>query len=165
MNLPAFGPENEALWDTLNTHLDWSSGPWIGFIWSDHWPILEAFRVRTEERLTREGRALDTLRIEEDEQVEPTLITLLEHVQSPSLCTWVSIELDDETGPNPALRFLARHNERRERLKRHRPGGVMLVLPERWREDLLAVCPDLWTVRAFVLEPVAPPPSKVTRAW
>ena len=159
MNLPAFGPENEALWDTLNTHLDWSSGPWIGFVWSDHWPILEAFRVRTEERLTREGRALDTLRIEEDEQVEPTLITLLEHVQSPSLCTWVSIELDDETGPNPARRFLARLNERRERLRRHRPGGVMLVLPERWREDLLAVCPDLWTVRSVVLEPVPPPPS------
>jgi tetratricopeptide (TPR) repeat protein len=152
-----FTPENEALWETLSTQLDWADAFWLGFLFSDHWPMTEAFRARLERRLIRDGRVMDTLRFESPEQATPLLTELIGEPAPAERLTWLAVELDEEQGPNASAALLARINERRERLKRHRPGGVVLALPARWRDDLLVACPDLWTVRSFELEPVPPP--------
>jgi tetratricopeptide (TPR) repeat protein len=152
-----FTPENEALWETLSTQLDWADAFWLGFLFSDHWPMTEAFRVRLERRLIRDGRVMDTLRFDAPEQATALLTELLSEPAPAERLTWLAVELDEEQGPDASAALLARINERRERLKRHRPGGVVLALPARWRDALLVACPDLWTVRSFELEPVSPP--------
>lgn len=154
-----FTPENEALWETLSTQLDWADAFWLGFLFSDHGPMTEAFRARLERRLVRDGRVMDTLRFESPEQATTLLTELLGEPVPAKRLTWLGVELDEEQGPDASAALLARINERRERLKRHRPGGVVLALPARWRDELLVACPDLWTVRSFELEP-APPPAE-----
>ena len=152
-----FTPENEALWETLSTQLDWADAFWLGFLFSDHWSMSEAFRVRLERRLIRDGRVMDTLRFDAPEQATTLLTDLLSEPVPTKRLTWLAVELDEEQGPDASAALLARINERRERLKRHRPGGVVLALPARWRDALLVACPDLWTVRSFELAPVPPP--------
>jgi hypothetical protein len=52
--------------------------------------------------------------------------------------------------------FFLRLNERRDRLRRELSGGLILELPPGIKPDVRNAAPDLWSIRALVLEPTAP---------
>ena len=161
MNPPPadLSPSAEASWQTLRQHAEWARGAWLVWLFTDEDRVRAALRERLG-GLSVGGLRLLELRGPDD--VDGLLRTLLTERPS-SLHTWLQA-----TGSSPAvrqawIRLHLRLNERRERLRAHLPGGLVLAAPLAWKADTRNAAPDLWSVRSLVLEPEAQVVGRLSR--
>ncbi|MDM8546378.1 tetratricopeptide repeat protein, partial [Candidatus Venteria ishoeyi] len=150
----------EAEWQRLKTHLAWSEGFLLGFIFSAHPQVLEIFR----ERLSQIYRARIT-RLQEWQVAEPgrmaDFIPRLLHPgqreqalkDSPIWLDLSRLDSAEETDWREARhKFLAHLNEQREPLRQCQQRPLILILPASERAEIKMLAPDLWAIRSFCLD-------------
>lgn len=139
------GAEGEAAWETLRQHVEWAEGVWFG------WLFVAAPRD-VQELISRLDGAPDVR--------GPSLVVPLTTVED-TLARVLGVEARDRRavwivgqGLEPAdwERLHLRLNERRERLRRHLAGPLLLVGRPEWKEAARRGAPDLWSQRVVVLE-------------
>jgi tetratricopeptide (TPR) repeat protein len=162
------GPEGEQDWLRLRRQVEWAEGFWLCFIFAPSPRATGILRQRTE-RLLR-GR---TLRLSQYEPSQPEeLPAVLRELLIPEArdvgCHWVeALHLDSGAQPEGPwhqawLRLVVLMNERRDALRRHLRGGLVLVAPPRMKPYFRQMASDLWSVRAMEIEllPVAEFPEE-----
>ncbi len=142
--------------EALEAHLAWSDGAWLGFVFAHGEDDVRALRRRVP---GPDGQ--QAFRPATPQQLREGVPRLLEGPGAP--LTWVLACAVEPTPPwwEALDWFLMRANERRQPLLDHLGGGLLLVLPEAYRSRAPQAAPDLWSVRALVLDlparPAAPP--------
>jgi len=154
------GRQGEEEWRRLRRQLDYADEFWLGFLFTSSPPVADLFRRRIDAVLQRRVRSLRRLCADDAPERLPAL---LERLQSDEVAgagvVWVeSLRVDADGERKPWLqawnRLLLRLNERRESLRRHLPGtGLVLVAPPAVKRWVREAAPDLWSIRAVVLEP------------
>ncbi len=173
--MAALNIRGEAEWQRLKTHLEWSQGFLLGFIFSQHPRVAETFRERLADlyriRITR----LQEWQVEHPEQLQGFIPRLLEPTQREQALKdapiWLDLSRLDKKGEtrwrDARADFLSRLNEQREPLRRRQDRPVVLILPANERAKVKELTPDLWAIRTFCLDtenwvgalPARPPPA------
>ena len=140
-----------AAWARVRAVMDWAPGHWLGWIGVDP---LGAGALLREVRAAL-GPQLEVISLDEGLADDQALERLLAPSHPPVALAWVACG-----GPRAEdlLRWRRVHlllNERRERLARARPGGVLFVGPAGALEVAREAAPDLWTMRSLALWPAA----------
>jgi len=149
--------------ETLAAHLEWAEGSWLGFVFADHEGAVRSLAAQA-----AGGHAgARTVRPTTPQQLREGVPRLLEGPQAS--LTWVVACFDEAPPaegepPGPWWEasdwFLMRANERRQPLLDHLRGGLLVALPTAYRSRVPMAAPDLWSVRALVLDlPGAAPPT------
>jgi len=155
------GTQAEAEWQRLRRQIDLSPGFWLGFLFADSPRIAHVFASRLAAVYRSHARHVRTLRAETPDAIAQ----ILEHLFAPDVraadAIWVAAVRDLSSDRRQAWaaawqEFFLRLNERRDRLRRELSGGLILELPSRLKPDVRNAAPDLWSIRALVLEPTAP---------
>lgn len=146
--------------ETLQAHLDWAVGPWLGFVFTDHMRSVRELQRRTA------GTPSRVIRPRTPQDLRQALPVLLEPPGAPLV--WL-VALHDEPPPGDgelpgpwteaADWFLLRANERRQGVLEALQGGLLVVLPTHAKSRVRTAAPDLWSARALVLEPDADAPA------
>ncbi|ATB42285.1 hypothetical protein CYFUS_007763 [Cystobacter fuscus] len=157
------GPGGEAEWQRLRRQVELAEGFWLGFVFSPSPLSSGVLRRRTERLLRGQTRRLASLHPE----APPDLLSVLPTLFTPELadagCTWVeALHLDPSGGAawpwkEAWLELVSRMNERRDALRRHLHGGLVLVASPEMKPFIRDAASDLWSIRALVVElpPVA----------
>ncbi len=158
------GYQGEPEWRRLKKQIEWAERFWLGALFTTSPLMTTAFRRRTRELLSRLDLSFHLIRPTSPEELRVALIPLFSEDLQTTDCVWLEApEIDlppsaaERAGPWAAAweDFLARLNERRDRLRRHLRGGLMLAAPSLLKPRFREVAPDLWSVRELVLEPMA----------
>jgi tetratricopeptide (TPR) repeat protein len=160
-------PTGEQAWQILRTHTEWTDGFWVVWLFTGHTPMAREFERRMEALLHERGQRQVVLRPGTPEEVRNLLVAILSDDTRDAHCVWVEVirsdgpTLDGETHPGPWTEawdwLMMRANERRTALERHLPGGLVFVGPPAFKDRARRAAPDLWSIRALVLEPAPPP--------
>ena len=150
----ALSPGGEAAWQALRHHLEWAEGWWVGWMYSDHPPTLRELERRVG-GVYGGRRPLRSMEVRTSADVSTVLGELLRAGAGPG-CVWIRCDGADPEARGAWRTLHARLNERRERLKRAAPAGLILAGPVAWKADTAAEAPDLWSVRSIALEAPAP---------
>lgn len=158
----ALGPEGEAEWQRLQRQLEFADGFWLGFVFSAASLAIAALRQRTERFFAEQRRPMRIVPLATPEAFRAVLPLLFEEDSATAGCVWIEVmgvdpsrATDAGSGPWTAAwdELLLRMNERRDALRRHLGGGLVLVAPPEMKPRTREAAPDLWSVRALVLEP------------
>ncbi len=158
------GYRGEPEWQRLRKQIDWSEGFWLGVLFTASPSMATAFRIRTHEVLSQLGQSFHLIRPTSPDELLGSLIQLFSDDSQAADCVWLEAPETDlppsaaeEVGSWTAAweTVLARLNERRDRLRRRLPGALILAAPSLLKPRFRNVAPDLWSVRALVLEPMA----------
>jgi tetratricopeptide (TPR) repeat protein len=155
----SLGPAGEAAWTQLRRHAEWTEGFWLAFVFATSSIHAEELERRMAEELSRRGKQQHILRPESPDQLRDLLPTMLDPATAASDCIWVEAVRFDDIPRDKGLSWqtawewlLLRANERRERLRRTCAGGLVLVAPVDLKPRFRDAAPDLWSIRALVLE-------------
>jgi formylglycine-generating enzyme required for sulfatase activity/tetratricopeptide (TPR) repeat protein len=148
-------------WHRLRKQLKMAEGFWLGFFFTTS-VSAEPLRQQTKRVLKEQGRTLRLILPRSPDKLFEVLSGLFDEDLSRAGCVWLeALEVDssevdqDEIGSwtHAWDNLLLRLNERRERLRRHLSGGLVVVAPSRLKPRFRDAAPDLWSSRSLVLEP------------
>lgn len=155
-------PEVADAWAQLETHLAWTEGPWVGFVFTPSTAQARWLEERAHDVLSGRDRVL---RPRTPQDLRELLPRLLEPRPQPAALTWVEAVHTDAAGlpgaaPGPWTEawdwLMLRANERRGPLLGRIGGGLVFVAPPVFKPRFRQAAPDLWSIRALVLEIEAP---------
>lgn len=160
----ALPPSAEAEWERFARHLDLiandsgEDGFWLAFLAVHSPAVARVVKGRVQARFDARSRAFVELPAETPARLQNVLPRLLGEETARVGCVWVEAPFRD-TGSEPGSpwreawsQLLLGMNERRDAIRRHLPGGLVLVGPLALKEWAQAAAPDLWSVRTLVLE-------------
>jgi tetratricopeptide (TPR) repeat protein len=155
--------------ERLARHVAWSSGspPWVGFAFVDDPRALRRLQAAAREALP-EGDFDRVLTPQTPQQLRQALARVVD--EPGAALVWVTALHDEAptTPPGPWTEawdwLLMRANERRQSLLQHVRGGLVLAMPRSGKARAREAAPDLWSVRAIVLEPDAEAPASAPSA-
>ena len=156
---PEGGFEDSAV--RLLRHLEWQNGFSIVFLFVDDGQA-ERLRLWLNQRLDFAGRPIHRV-IPVEFPGEPGVLVerllTLPHSLPVDVPVWIeAFQHSSDVAWNDARRvFLARLNERRFLLERDFGHALVVLLPRSFRQEARNIAPDIWHVRAFSDELVAPP--------
>ncbi len=158
--MDALDIRGEEEWRRLKTHLEWSEGFVLGFIFSEHPRVVDIFRERLADLYRARVTRLQEWRVEEPQQLQTCISRLSRPTQREQALKDAPIWLDlsrldrkDESRWRDARgHFLSRLNENREPLRQRQNRPVVLILPAGERSQAKALAPDLWAIRTFCLD-------------
>jgi tetratricopeptide (TPR) repeat protein len=152
------GPGGEAEWQRLRRQVELAEGFWLGFIFSPSPLSSGVLRRRTDRLLRAQTRRLEVFQPETPSALKGLLPTLFTPEAASAGCTWVeALHLDPGGGAERPwreawLELISRMNERRDALRRHLRGGLVLVAPPEMKHSVREAASDLWSIRALVVE-------------
>lgn len=156
--------EGEAEWQRLKRQLELVHGFWLGALFTPSSATAAVFQRRTKDVLKERGQSVHLLRPDSPQVLREVLPLLFNADSANSDVLWLEAlqaEYVDfkEQGAGPWTEawesVLLRLNERRDRLRRHLRGGLMMVMPPVLKPLFRRAAPDLWSIRQVVLEPVS----------
>lgn len=159
------GPAGEHAWQELRLHTEWMQGFWVAWVFSSHLPVIHELEARMEALLAGRGQAQVVLRPRTPEAIRTVLEDILGDATREAHCVWVEAPVDiwmllgdDQAEPWAEAWdwLMMRANESRGRLEAHLPGGLVFAGSPWLKARAAAAAPDLWSIRALVLEPGAP---------
>ena len=151
----------EAEWQRLRQQLELATGFWLGFVFCPSPRTVASLRWRTAQILRFRALPMQLIRPATPEDFHAVLPQLFEPHSAQLHCLWIeAIQSDsptlkgDQSGPWTTAwdEFLLRLNERRDALRRHLVGGVVLAAPPAIKPRVRNAAPDLWSIRSLVLE-------------
>jgi len=164
----------EDAWHRLRRHVAWSDAGAVGFVLTGSGQTAELLRQRAEWQLQSRGRRLETIVPDTSERLS-TLRPAIEAAASRSHSVWVQQIAADAPGARQtpwgdAWRELLRSlNHRRDSLRSALGTGTLYLVGSReLKAAAQEYAPDVWSIRAFVIDaeaapvPVpAPPPAQL----
>ena len=153
--------EGEEAWQQLRRQFELADGFWLGFVFCPSPRTAAVLRRRTGQILKFQARRIRVIRPGSPEEFGNVLPALFESNSSHAGCVWVeSIHADSATLEAGAPgdwtlawdRFFLRANERRDAMRRHLGGGLILAAPPEVKPRARDAAPDLWSVRSLVLD-------------
>jgi tetratricopeptide (TPR) repeat protein len=156
---PTLDAGAEAEWQRLHRQLELAEGFWLAFLCTDWTAAGHLLAERWGEFLRARVKRLDRIVLARPKDIGKVLDRLFDKATTSAGGVWIEAMGVDppglEHGPWQQARrtLLARLNERRERLRRQFPGGVLIALPAVGKVEARDEAPDLWTIRSLVLEP------------
>ena len=158
----------EAEWARLHDQIELADGFWLAWVFSTAFDAPRMMAERVRRTLQESGAKLRCWRPETPKELREVLPELLDAVEEgTSDCLWVEALAVDVPGVAEEASWswawrelLMRANERRERLLRAHRGGVVFVGAPEVKVLARENAPDLWAVRAMVIDvPRAVPPT------
>ncbi|HEX8439750.1 tetratricopeptide repeat protein [Archangium sp.] len=152
------GPGGEAEWQRLRRQVELAEGFWLGFIFSPSPLSSGVLRRRTERLLRGQTRRLESFQPDSPAALKGLLPSLFTLDVASAGCAWVeALHLDLGDGTEQPwreawLELVSRMNERRDALRRHMQGGLVLVAPPEMKLPIREAASDLWSIRALVVE-------------
>ncbi|WP_170205826.1 tetratricopeptide repeat protein, partial [Archangium gephyra] len=165
------GPEGEQDWLRLRRQVEWAEDFWLCFIFAPSPRATGILRQRTERLLRGQTRRLNRYEPSRPEELPAVLRELLTPEARDVGCHWIeALHLDSGAQPEGPwhrawMELVVLMNERRDALRRHLRGGLVLVAPPRLKPYFRQMASDLWSVRAMDIEllPAAEPAE--AREW
>lgn len=153
----SLGATGELEWERLRKDIELQKGFWLAFLFCSSPKAADLLRDRAKRMIRGQAREFCEIRPTGPEEMRQVLPILLGRASSRVGCTWLSAVRADGPGVQGdwALAWdelLLRMNERRDALRRHLVGGLVLVGTESLKPKVRDVAPDLWSVRSLVLE-------------
>ncbi len=152
------GPQGEAEWLRLRRQVELAEGFWLCFIFAPSPRATGVLCQRTERLLRGQTSRLIRHVPSQPEELSAVLRELLTPEARDIGCHWVEA-LHHDSGAQPEgpwhqawIKLIALMNERRDALRRHLRGGLVLVAPLRLKPYFRQMASDLWSVRALVIE-------------
>lgn len=161
MNTSSLSASGEAAWQSLRQHIEWTPGFWLGWLFTDHTPSGRELFERTAALLRGLGRRCELRRPAAPEELSDILAWLLAGADDTDGCVAVEVVRISPDWRTAWDNFLLRLNERRELLRKHLRGGLLLIAPTTFKPLTRETAPDLWSIRSLVLD-VAPPLARLT---
>ncbi len=153
-------------WEQLRQHSEWSDAAWIAFLFTSSSAEARGLERKMRDWLGKRGLTQRILRPKTPQALREALSFLLAAPGEDVGCTWIeAVHIDvptpDGTPPGPWTEawdsLMLRANTRREQIMKNLRGGLILVgVPER-KPRIREAAPDLWSVRALVLQPEPTP--------
>jgi len=153
------GRQGEAEWQRLRRQLELADGFWLGFVFTPDPRVATALRDRAATFLRGRVRRLELIQPASPGELRHAITKLFSPVDPAHGCRWLECLSTDPPGRKGGEwteawdAFALRLNERRDRLRRHVAAGVIIVAPPTAKPRIRDAAPDLWSVRALVLEP------------
>ncbi len=149
----------EGQWQRLRRQVELGSGFWLAFLFSRSPRIARVFAARLAGVYRSHVRRLLVLRAETPDQLPMILQRLGSGDADPAAAVWVRAEQGYTAAERDAWRrawetFFLRLNEHRDQLRRQWNGALIFELPAELKPIVRDAAPDLWSIRAIVLEPV-----------
>ena len=164
------GFQGEGEWLRLRRQLELAEGFWLGFLFTPSPAVSALLANRTEMMLRARARSFRRIRPDSPSMLRAALGQLFDE-SSGAGCVWLeAIKADSpgRHGESPGTwtaawdDLLLRLNERRERIRRHFGGGLVLAATLSIKGRARNAAPDLWSIRDLVLEPQPPAPQRET---
>lgn len=156
MTASPLSPSGEAAWQSLRQHIEWTSGFWLGWIFTDHTPSGRELFDRAAALVHGLGRRSALREPDVPEALTEQLAWLLGGADGVDGCVAIEIRSQGEDWVEHWDQFLLRLNERRELLRRTMRGGLLLITPTALKPHARTAAPDLWSIRSLALD-VSPP--------
>ncbi len=144
--------EDEDAWDRVLFHLENQTGFWLGLVAGDDARPRAALREKARAFWEGEGRAF--VLHEPAPGKARALAVELTRQDAPAL-HWIRV--DGEAGDEGAAELVLAMNERREAYRSRLDGGVVIEGRASLKRMVRELAPDLFSIRAFVVEPEAVP--------
>ena len=154
-------PAAEAEWQVLRRQIEFATEFWLGFIFCPSPLPVAALRRRAEQLYQLQGTQVQLVRPTRPGELRDLLPRLLAPEYAAAGCIWVeAVHLDASTFtddvPGPWAEAwdwtLMRTNEHREVLRRRLNGGLVYAVPPQWKPRTRNAAPDLWSIRALVVD-------------
>ena len=153
--------QGEDVWQQLRRQFELANGFWLGFVFCPSPRTVAVLRRRTGQILKFRAQRLRTIRPSSPDDFGSFLPALFEPESAQAGCVW--IESIHTSSPTRHAResgdwtlawdsFLLRANERRDAMRRHLDGGLILAAPPEVKPRVRDAAPDLWSIRSLVLE-------------
>jgi tetratricopeptide (TPR) repeat protein len=150
----------EAEWARLHDQIELADGFWLAWVFSTAFDAPRMMAERVRRTLQESGAKLRCWRPETPKELHEVLPELLDAVEEgTSDCLWVEALAVDVPGVAEEASWswawrelLMRANERRERLLRTHRGGLVFVGAPEVKVLARENAPDLWTIRAMVID-------------
>lgn len=163
MSAASLGASGELAWKSLRTHLEWASSFWLGWIFTNHPPSGTELFTRTAELLRSENRSSELRRPRQPEELATDTVTwLFGDATSVDGCVAVLVDGVSQAWADAWDHFLTRLNLRRDWLRQHLRGGLLLIAPAAFKPRARAIAPDLWSIRSLVFDVSSPPLTRST---
>ena len=153
--------QGEDVWQQLRRQFELANGFWLGFVFCPSPRTVAVLRRRTGQILKFRAQRLRVIRPSSPDDFGSLLPALFEPESAQAGCIW--IESIHTSSPTRHAResgdwtlawdsFLLRANERRDAMRRHLGGGLILAAPPEVKPRVRDAAPDLWSIRSLVLE-------------
>ena len=151
----------EDVWQQLRRQFELANGFWLGFVFCPSPRTVALLRRRTGQILKFRAQRLRAIRPSSPDDFGSLLPALFEPESAQAGCVWIeSIHTSfptrhtSESGDWTLAwdSFLLRANERRDAMRRHLDGGLILAAPPEVKPRVRDAAPDLWSIRSLVLE-------------
>jgi hypothetical protein len=139
-------------WEAIRHQLEWSQGHWLGWITAMPGQA-QSLMARVDKELTQ---VQVCLRVDEDHGAIRVVDQLVGEAPPQGVLVWVWCA---SSTPEARRQWIGLHNllnERRERLERRLPRGLIFVGPPGFWVLARDNAPDLWTMRSLLVEVGAP---------
>src|SRR5205085_7053315 len=153
------GRSGEAEWSRLRRQLEFAEGFWLGFVFCSSPAALGVLQRRTENVLRVRARRQLVVAPRSPQELVSKAAELVEHGGDGTLgCLWLAaLAVDDagqSNGPWQAAwdRALLALNQAREPLRRRLGCGLLVAAPPRMKPRVREAAPDLWSIRAMVID-------------
>ena len=150
-------PQGEQVWLRIKKHIEWTDGFCIGFIFSEHPPVVTIYRERLIDIFRLRVTRLQFILPENPEELTEYILGRIIHPYSHETAhggpVWIDLSARSETGwPEGRLNFIARLNEHREPMRKNLGKPLVLIFPLAEKAALRAMAPDLWAIRSFTID-------------
>lgn len=168
----AVSPTLESEWERLSRYITLAEGFWLGFVFTASASDARALRDRVERLLGEQGRSLLAITPPSPAELRYVLADVFEPAALRAKCIWIEATIEEPQGSSESPWkdawgwVVLRLNERRERVQRNIPGGLVLVMPPSMKPIVREAASDLWDIRAIVIEldPGEPIKPEIPRA-
>lgn len=149
--------QDEEEWERFHVMLKYATGFWVAFVFSPSSFEATVIRERVAEMLASEGARMDVWLPQSADEMRETLPWTLSPERAGAGCVWVqALQVDGGGEAHPWedawAHFFLRGNEKREVFRRRLRGGLVIVAPMAMKTLVREAAPDLWSIRAIVLE-------------
>ncbi len=151
-------PHDEEEWLRLRRQIQLEQGFWLGFVFALSSHEAKVFRQRVTLELSARDQNIEIYAPDTPEALTAALPWLLSPERRQAHFVWIESMSADAYGSSETPWALAwdwlflRMNERREALRRHLPGALVIVAPPTVKPRLRDAAPDLWSIRSIVAE-------------
>ncbi len=156
---PGLGRRGEAEWARLRRQLEFAQGFWLGFVFCSSPAALDVLQRRTENVLRARARRQLVLSPHAPPQLVDAAGRIVDEAGDASLgCVWLAALAVDDAGEIGGPweqawdRALLALNQAREPLRRRVGAGLLVAAPPRVRPRVREAAPDLWSIRAMVID-------------
>ena len=153
--------QGEDAWQQIRRQFELANQFWLGFVFCPAPRAVAVLRRRTEQILKYRAQRLRIIRPSVPDDFGSFLPAVFEPASAQAGCVWIeSIHTDSPTGHTTESggwtlawdSFLLRANERRDAMRRHLDGGLILAAPPNVKPRVRDAAPDLWSIRSLVLD-------------